>query len=260
MVLTRSLIQKALVFGTMAALVPTMPLLPLASQNAQAQSSQRSAVQLLAKRPLNAGNTSSSGAVRGECPAGIKNLKALNPEKDPGHTTQGHPTFLFYVPFGQNAPQSETSDVKVTSAQFELQDDTGNLVLTQPMELRLPDQAGIVKFTLPSTEKPLEVGKDYYWRLSFICDPDQPSANPSVNGWLTRIPASAQLDSRLKAMPPQQQYLAYKENNLWFEYVTGLASNRTKDSSAWSELVKMFDLQEFATAPVSELRPESGSN
>ncbi|AFZ19042.1 DUF928 domain-containing protein [Allocoleopsis franciscana] len=259
MVLTRSLIQKALVFGTMAALVPTMPLLPLLSQKAQAQSNQRS-VQLLAKRPLNAGNTSSSGAVRGECPAGTKNLKALNPEKDPGNTTQGYPTFWFYVPFGQNAPQSETSDVKVTSVQFELQDDTGNPVLTEPLQLALPDEAGIVKFTLPSTEKALEVGKDYYWRLSIICDPDQPSANPSVAGWLTRIPASAQLDSRLKATPPQQQYLAYKENNLWFEYVTGLASNRTNNPSAWSELVKLFDLQEFATTPVSELRPESGSN
>jgi hypothetical protein len=167
MVLTRSLIQKALVFGTMAALVPTMPLLPIASQKAQAQSSQR-AVQQLAKRPLNAGNTSSSGAVRGECPAGIKNLKALNPEKDPGNTTQGYPTFWFYVPFGQNAPQSETSDIKVTSVQFELQDDTGNLVLTQPMELRSPDQAGIVKFTLPSTEKPLEVGKNYYGQYIFF--------------------------------------------------------------------------------------------
>jgi hypothetical protein len=260
MVVTRLLIQKALVFGTMAALVPTMPLLPLASQKAQAQSSQRSTVQLLAKRPLNAGNTSSSGAVRGECPAGTKNLKALNPEKDPGNTTQAYPTFWFYVPFGQNAPQSETSDVKVTSVQFELQDDTGDPVLTQPLQLALPDQAGIVKFTLPSTEKALQVGKDYYWRLSIICDPDQPSANPSVTGWLTRIPASAQLDSRLKATPPQQQYLAYKENNLWFEYVTGLASKRTNNPSAWSELVKLFDLQEFATAPVSELRPESGSN
>lgn len=260
MILTRSLIQKAFVFGTMAALVPTMPLLPFANQKAQAQLSQHSAVPLLAKRPLNAGNTSSSGAVRGECPAGTKNLKALNPEKDPGNTTQAYPTFWFYVPFGQNAPQSETSDFKVTSVQFELQDDTGNPMLAEPLQLALPDQSGIVKFTLPSTEKPLEVGKDYYWRLSIICDPNQPSANPSVTGWLTRIPASAQLDSRLKATPPQQQYLVYKENGLWFEHLSKLASNRTKDANAWSELLKLFDLQEFATAPVNELRLESGSN
>ena len=259
MVLTRSLIQKALVFGTMAALVPTMPLLPLGSQKAQAQSSQRT-VQLLAKRPLNAGNTSSSGAVRGECPAGTKNLKALNPEKDPGNTTQPYPTFWFYLPFGKDAPQSQASDVKVTSAQFELQDDEGNPVLTQPMQLALPDKAGIVKFTLPSTEKPLEVGKDYYWKFSILCDPDQPSANPSVKGWLTRIKATPQLDSRLKSMPPQQQYLAYQENALWFQSVTELASQRSNNASAWSEMLKLFDLQEFATAPVSELRPESGSN
>lgn len=259
MVLTRSLIQKALVFGTMATLVPTMPLLPFSSQKAQAQSSQRT-VQQLAKRPQNASNTSSSGAVRGECPAGTKNLKALNPEKDPGHTTQAYPTFWFYVPFGQNAPQDESSEFQVTSVQFELQDDTGNPVLTEPLELLLPDQAGIVKFTLPSTEKPLEVGKDYYWRLSIICDPAQPSANPSVAGWLTRISASPQLDRRLKATPTQQQYLAYQENGLWFEYVTGLASQRTSNPSAWSELVKLFDLQEFATTPVSELRPENVNN
>jgi hypothetical protein len=260
MTLMRSFIQKALVVGTMATLVPTMPLLPLTTQKAQAQSIQRQSVQLQAKRPDDADNSSSSGAVRGECPAGIKNLKALNPDKDPGNTTQGHPTFWFYLPFGKNAPQSETSDVKVTSAQFELQDDAGELVLTQPIKVALPDQAGIVKFTLPSTEKPLEVGKDYYWKFSIICDPDQPSANPSVKGWLTRIKASPQLDSRLKSTPPQQQYLAYKESGFWFEYVTGLASQRTNNPSAWSELVKLFDLQEFATAPVSELRPESGSN
>lgn len=254
--------HNAFVIGAIATLVSTLSFSPLASPIANAQSIQRLTVQQLAGRPEDAENTSSSGGVRGECPVGKKNLKALNPVKDPGRTTQAYPTFWFYLPFGQTTytPTDESSEVTVTSAQFELLDDKGNPVLQQPILLRLPNQAGIVSFTLPSTEKPLDVGKDYYWSFSIVCDAEQVSANPTVAGWLTRVQVNSQLDRRIKATPLQQQYLAYKDSGFWFEYVTQLAQYRTTQPNAWSELLRLFDLQEFANAPISELRPETTEN
>ena len=262
MKLTDSLMHNAFVIGAIATLVPTLSFSALASPIANTQSIQRLPVQQLAGRPEDAENSSSSGGVRGECPVGKKNLKALNPVKDPGQTTQAYPTFWFYLPFGQTTytPTDESSEVTVSLAQFELLDDRGDPVLQQPILIRLPSQAGIVNFTLPSTEKPLEVGKDYYWSFSIVCDAEQVSANPTVSGWLTRVPANSQLDRRLKATPLQQQYLAYKDNGFWFEYVTELAKYRINQPNAWSELLRLFDLQEFANAPVSELRSENTGN
>lgn len=247
----RSLIQSALLFSTIATLAPSIALTFFETPQAQAQS-----VQLLAKRPQNASNSSSSGGRRGECPVGTKTLKALIPDKDPGQTTQDYPTFWFYVPFGQTSftPAGTTSKVTVTSAKFMLLDENRKPALKKPIVLPLPAQAGIVHFTLPATEKPLEVGKDYNWFLSIVCDAKQPSANPSIYGWITRTEPTSQLANQLKSQS-QTSFLAYKENGFWLEYVSQLANDRAKQQDSWKELLKLFDLQDFSQAPIIELSP-----
>lgn len=214
-------------------------------------------VQLLAKRPLKARNSSKSGGIRGECPTGRKVLQALIDEKNPGLTTKDYPTFWFYLPFGQTSALRADgySTITVTSAKFMLLDENLKPVLEKPIILPLPKQGGIVSFTLPATEKPLQIGKDYNWFFSIICDAQQPSANPTVSGWLTRVSASPRLVSQLKSTRQQDQYLAYKEANLWFDSFSQLAQYRAERLDAWSKLLKSFELQEFANETIAQLRP-----
>lgn len=227
---------------------------PIAAMTAPAQAESG---QLLAKRPRNAtGGTESLGR-RGGCPVGDRGLRVLIPTTDPGLTTENYPTFWFYLPFGQtkaNPAKNVTSDI--THAEFALLDDKGSLVISKPLLLTLPAKSGIVKVTLPTSEKPLKVGKDYNWHFSIVCDANQPSANPTVSGWLTRVEASSKLVSQLKAVPSQDQYLAYKENSLWFEHISQLAAFRGKHPEAWANVLKTFGLEDLAQSPIETLKPD----
>ncbi len=235
-----------LVLATLAMLISA-----LAPGAAQAQV-------LLAGRPLNASNSSKSGGVRGECPASATPLMALMPEGDPGHTTQAYPTFWFYLPFGRQTflKGDGTTQATVALARFVLLDDKRKPILNQRMVLiPLPEKPGIGRFTLPTTEKGMEVGKDYQWYFSIICDPQQPSANPTVSGWLTRVSPPPTLGDRLKSTPAPDQFRVYQDNKLWFESLNQLVSHRNHQTDSWVALLKTFGLQEFSREPINELKP-----
>jgi len=219
-------------------------------------------LQRLAKRPQNASNSSRSGGVRGECLMGTEDLRVLMPENDPGLTTQGHPTFWFYLPIGKQSLSSKARSPvpSTTFLEFLILDEANQPALTEPIRIPLPNQPGIVHLTIPSTEQALEVGKDYNWFFSIVCNDHDFSANPTVSGWLSRIQPSQKLIQRLKSLRSQDKYLAYKENHLWFEYLSQLADYRTVQTTAWKNLLALFSLQGLVQAPLVEIKPEIPKN
>jgi Domain of Unknown Function (DUF928) len=238
--------HRSLFLGSLAGLLAIVSLLTLVPQ---AQSRDF-------KRPR--GN-SSTGAVRGDCTAvqpGLKNrtLQALVGNKStqfesPTLTTKAYPTFWLYSPF------IKTEDV--TTATFVLRDENEKSVLKQEsLKLSLPDKAGIVSFTLPTTEAPLVVGKNYYWELSVICTEDSPSGNPKVSGWLQRVAPSKALASQLKSTPPQNHAGIYAANNMPFERIDVLAQYRKQQTLAWTNWLNSLGLKDFAQVPVAEFKPQ----
>lgn len=207
-------------------------------------------------RPLGSpkGN-SSTGAVRGACPAIDTNLQnrklmALVDASDPALTTQAYPTFWFYLPFVR------TQDV--TTAEFELlNEDQESVLSTRKIKVSLPDKAGIVRFTLPAGEKSLQAGKEYFWVFRVVCDQDDRSGNPTVTGWIKRVQPGTTLVSRLKSLPPADQYKAYAESNIWFERINLLAQHRTKHSQVWTTLLDSFGLRKIGQQPVVDLQLEA---
>jgi len=197
---------------------------------------------------------SSTGAVRGACPAlaaTMKNRKlvALIDQSDPVLTTQAKPTFWFYLPFTQ------TEDIN--TVEFELVDEDQKPVLqNKKLVLQLPEKPGLVQLTLPTTEKPLAVGKEYFWIFRVMCDENDRSANPTVTGWIERVNPSATLVSRLKATPNPEQFKLYAENNLWLDRVRLLVQHRAKYQQDWAALLNTFGLTEFAQSPITELRSQ----
>ncbi|WP_245587403.1 DUF928 domain-containing protein [Cylindrospermum stagnale] len=194
-----------------------------------------------------------------------------------GKTFEAYPTFWFYIPY-----QYEESELE---AKFVLLDEEKSIV-TGPIFLKLSNQdnldqkSKIAKFTLPK-QQPLEIGKEYNWYFSIICDARKPSRNPGVTGWIQRV--------ELPILPPKQ-YLYYAQQGIWYDTVTRLADSRaaiqqaqiddiaplSRDKSLitpvsqiqedWLEVFRLLkwsdekQINEIANSPILELLPDSGAD
>jgi Domain of Unknown Function (DUF928) len=199
---------------------------------------------------------SKGGVRRGPCAAEeIGSLIALAPERKPeltiasgekvGSTVQAYPTFWFYLP-----PHHPS----ITSAKFVLLDENRHLV-HDPIYAQLPHaSAGVIAgLTLPSNGKALEVGKQYSWYFSILCDPQKPSRNPEVTGQIQRV-----LQSPLpRAKEPA--YIVYDntytgqngiENVVFYDTITQLVKKHNTYLSDWERLLKNSGiLQENSKVP-----------
>ncbi|WP_421658114.1 DUF928 domain-containing protein [Leptothermofonsia sp. ETS-13] len=240
--------RRLLLMGTLTVVLSSAALLLPAPQG-QAQTF-FDRIQLLFNRKRDQGAASGrarGGSVRGVCPQ-IANLSLipLSPKSNQGLTVEEYPTFLFYLPFGRTD--------KVKSAELLLLDK--DEILGDPIRFLLPESPGMVSVRLPSDGKPLEIGKQYKWYFSIICQEDEPSINPFVSGWIQRIEPSSDLVKQLQTLSPKDQYVAYVNNGIWYTAVDLLSQNRQMHPEEWKSLLALFELAKFARAPVTELLPE----
>ena len=170
-------------------------------------------------------------------------------------TVSERPTFWAYVPYTlEEAP----------SGKFSLQDGEDNVYSTQ---FQLPATPGIVSIRLPSTAKPLEVGKTYRWYFDINC-PTSDSANKvtpaSMTGVVQRILPSVELEQELKAAKtPLERIAAYAKHSIWHETLTDLAQLRLNEPQnslverLWVELLsdktidKIIGLKNIAPEPIA---------
>lgn len=224
---------------------------PILTQPAQAQNIiDRVGRMFNNSRPQgNASGRSRAGATRSQCSQiDTKSLMALVPNSNEGLTTQEYPQFWFYIPFGAT-PESPP-------AKFRLLNEQKKSVLTKSLLFSLPEKKGIVSITLPSTEKPLEIGKRYNWYFNISCVNDNGlNTNISVDGWTKRVEASSQLVQQIKQLKVEEQYIPYAENNIWHETVSQLAKYSAVHQQQWQNLLSLFQLEEFANSPTVELKP-----
>lgn len=193
-------------------------------------------------RPNGGGNRSQCSELEND------NLMALVPKNNEILTTQDYPDFWFYVPF---AKSSES-----LPATFRLLDEEKKSVLSKPLKLSLPDKKGIAKLSLPSTEKPLVVGKRYHWYFNITCVNDQGAqSNIFVDGWIKRVEPDSTLVERLKQTKPQDKYLPYFESNIWAEAISQLAEYRTIHQQEWVKILSQYQLEKAALEPIAELKP-----
>jgi hypothetical protein len=120
-----------------------------------------------------------------------------------GETTEASPTLWFYVPY----TRSKSEGV----ARFMLLDESKKPILEKPINLALTENPGIISVSI-SSQQPLEVGKSYFWYFSVICDLDHPSRNPSVNGWIRRVPVDTEATEG--------------NDNVWYDKLNTLLSYR----------------------------------
>lgn len=187
---------------------------------------------------------SAGGSTRGSsCLTGNKSLTALIPKNKLGLTFAKHPTFFWYVP---------PSPVK--TAKFVILDRKERKLFYETT-LKLPNQAGIISFTLPENAPQLAVGKTYQWYLTIVCDPEDSSENPSVDGWVERIQPELPLSQALAKADLRKQPTLYAEAGIWHEALTTLVKLRSSEPNSlktrldWREFFKSVGLSAIASEP-----------
>ncbi|MEL7038119.1 MAG: DUF928 domain-containing protein [Cyanobacteria bacterium J06592_8] len=182
------------------------------------------------------------GASRGNCPPVQPPLTALIPATNLGLTTQQYPTFWFYIPY---------SSTDIPQAEFMLLDENQRPALEESISVELSQTPGIIGVTLPSTAKPLEPEQEYHWFFELICDAENPSNNPRVDGWIKRVQPSQDLLTQLENNQAEQNYLIYAENGIWYDALTNLIqalqANPSNSSlkNDWFDLLESVELQEI---------------
>lgn len=172
-------------------------------------------------------------------------LIALIPGSNWGLTTGAYPTFLIYVP---------KTSAKV--GEFVLDDQNLNRLASIRVELK--ETPAIYTLTPAANTPPLEIGKDYQWAFSLVCDREGVLQDPVVSGLVRRIRPDAALSSKLATASPMEKIHLYARSGIWYEAVTTLASLRRQEpadpklSTAWNNLLQSVGLGAIAPAPLKK--------
>lgn len=179
------------------------------------------------------------------CPVVGKPLTALLPSNRFGVTVAPYPTFFVYVP--NLSPQTPSMPVE-----FLLEDASGNEVYKANFQTN--NKAGIIALELPSQAglAPLQVGQDYKWSFSLICQSIERSRDLSVEGGVRRVELNSTLSNQLKQASPQKQVELYAEAEIWQDALATMAQLRRDNPSdqaiaqSWLKLMTAAGLDDLA--------------
>lgn len=210
---------------------------------------QPSLPQLLSQtfRPPDRGAPSETvgGATRGSCLQEELPLTALTPTTTLGLTTVGHPTFFWYVP---STPAEQ--------AEILIRDKAGNDVYRTTVDL--PDQPGIVSWTLPDRAPDLEIGQRYRWLFAIICNADDRLQDVFVSAGIERIAPDPILQTQLRQAVVTDYPQIYAEAGIWHDALMSRAASlqtNPEDEAVladWKELLTSAGLEQIADKTLGE--------
>ncbi|MCL1472881.1 DUF928 domain-containing protein [Argonema antarcticum] len=160
-----------------------------------------------------------------------------------GVTIKDRPTFWFYVSYPSRL-----------NAEFVVQEKEGRETKNIYKKLlQLPGKKSFVSISIPSDPqiKPLEIGKDYRWNFSIICNPNERSEDIFVNGGVQRV-SSPTVSDRLDTTNPRSLIVFYAKNGIWYEAITLLGNSYFKNPSDrqtatdWADLLGSVGLDNIA--------------
>lgn len=205
------------------------------------------------------------GATRGPriCPGdeplarGNKELTALIPKYTVGKTIAAHPTFSWYVP-----------PTLAKAVEFVLLDENEEKEIYSTRLAIAPKQPGIISLQLPGSANllPLQVGKEYSWTFSLICNSLDRSADTWVEGKVQRIQPNPDLVSKIQQANPQQRVALFAQYQLWNETLAALVELRRLNpndpalADAWTKLLSSVELNDLAKEPLAQSATENTSS
>ncbi|MEH2286836.1 DUF928 domain-containing protein [Nostoc sp.] len=163
-------------------------------------------------------------------------------------TTDKHPTFWFYVPY---LPKN------INSVKFVLLDEKNNSLTKEPIPISLSNTPGVIRISVPTTEKPLEIGQYYHWYFLIDCNPQSRSEDIAVEGLVERIVPKDELTRRLQTATPRQRVALYAQAGIWQDALTTLGELRTRQSqdaslaTDWKDLLDSVGLEDISTEAIA---------
>lgn len=192
------------------------------------------------------------GAKRGEvaaCPVTKPDLTALTPFTEEANsvinvwaqTTVERPSWFFYVPYTKDS---------LYTAEFVLQDQDSNEIYQKA--IALPDKAGVIRISLPTTAPVLAVNKQYRWFFTISCDKEKNSPPTFVEGVIQRVELNPAIVQEVQTTEPLKRYALYAQKGIWYEAITTLAElrqNNPQDAALqaqWRNLLGSIRLDDVA--------------
>jgi hypothetical protein len=122
--------------------------------------------------------------------------------------------------------------------EFVVTDEQGNELYLEE-ELQVPAAGGLVKITIPATAQ-LEMGKEYKWQMSLVCDPEDRSTDEWDRGKLVTVSPDENLQKALEAAgsDPLKQVEAYASAGIWQETLSAIIERRQERQTEWTDLVE----------------------
>ena len=188
-----------------------------------------------ASAPRSAGTT--TGTRRGCASTTQASLTALAPQAHIGHSSDGHPTFVWFMP-----------DEKPFAMEFELYEKTAT-GRQNIQRQQLTSQQGWAAFTLPQTAIALSPEKDYFWQVIVYCNPNRPSSALVASARLKVEPLPPALAYQLDQAPsPLEQANLFAEAGFWYDALASLnGESGTQAQEFRAELVRNLAALEAET-------------
>ncbi|MDZ8185590.1 MAG: DUF928 domain-containing protein [Nostoc sp. ChiSLP02] len=188
-----------------------------------------------------------SAGTRGSCfETGQSIIPLIPTDKEAQLTTAEHPTFYFYI------PQTST---KVEALEFVLQDDESIDPLYK-QTFKPVGQNGIVRVTVPADKSSLQIGKEYSWTFSMICDLRNRDKDSYIEGKIVRS-QDENLALELKQTNTDlERAVLYATAGFWedsLRTIANLRSQRPNDPEVqkyWEDLLNSVDIKEVVNKPL----------
>lgn len=168
-------------------------------------------------------------------------LTPLLPPNKFGLTVSSNPTFFAYIP--------KTSAIAV---EFTLENSLGKGLARKTVTLISTPSIVNVQFE----KTPLEVGKDYKWLISVICETGDPEDTFS-EGIIRRINPDSTLLSKLEKASAIERVSLYAKFGIWYEAIAELANLRLSQpnspelKTSWLTLLKSTSLESIANTSLT---------
>ncbi|MEJ1932490.1 DUF928 domain-containing protein [Nostoc sp. NIES-2111] len=191
---------------------------------------------------------SAGGSTRGSssCIKGNKSITPLIPTNKLGLTFSERPTLFWFIP--QNSAKMANLAL-VTYPEKKLFYET---------TLTLPNKPGIIGYTLPTNSPALVTGKTYRWYLMLICNQQDFSSNPTVDGWVERIQTDSATSQLVAKANVRNLPSIYAEAGIWYEALASLVQLRRSEPKNlthilnWRQFLQSVKLNAIASEALTD--------
>lgn len=158
------------------------------------------------------------GGSRGCINAQPLTLQLLVPKDHTAFTVNAYPTLSWYI-----------SEVPTLPLEVSLvEEGVAQPVLVKQLDVK---KAGLMQFQLPKETSGLEIGKQYRWTVSLICNSERPSESFYARAWIERTSINPESLKNITSLSDYDKALAYIQAGIWYDAIASISDSYFMDKN-----------------------------